>query len=92
MNVNDSVVSQDGTLEVTLTGFDPARGKGQIRVEELVQKPGWFYITAKFASGGQSRIDYKTWDVNKASEFEIITSVRNDAVTSLGLVRVETSS
>lgn len=91
MNINDSVVSEDGALKVTLTAFDPIRGKGQIRVQELVQKRGWFYITAKFGSGGQSRIDYKTWDVNKTSEFEIVTSVRNDPVASIELVRVESS-
>lgn len=51
MNINDSALSQDGSLKVTLTAFDPARGKGQIRIEELVEKRGWFYVTVKFAAG-----------------------------------------
>lgn len=54
MNINDSAVSKDGSLKVTLTAFDPARTKGQIRIEELVQKRGWFYVTVKFAPGGRS--------------------------------------
>jgi hypothetical protein len=89
---NHSVVSQDGALRVTLTAFDPARGKGQVKVEELVQKRGWFYITIKFGAGGQHRIDYKTWDVNKASAFEVSTSVRNDRVSAIEIVRVPESS
>lgn len=91
VNINDSVVSEDGALKVTLTAFDPTRGKGQIRVEELSQKKGWFYITAKFGAGGQNRIDYKTWDVHKASLFEITTTVRNDPVTAIEIARVNSS-
>lgn len=82
MNINDSVVSQDGSLKVTLTAFDPSRGKGQIRIKELVQKRGWFYVTVKFAAGGQNRIDYKTWDVHKTPVYEVSTTVRNDSVSA----------
>lgn len=92
VNINDNVVSKDGALQITLTAFDPARGKGQIRVAELSPKRGWFYITVKFVGGGQNRIDYKTWDLNKASAFEISTSVRNDPVAAIEIVRVPESS
>lgn len=83
MDINESVVSEDGSLKVTLTAFDPARGKGQIAVEELSEKRGWFYITVNFGAAGQNRIDYKTWDVHKTPQFEISTSVPNDTVTSI---------
>ena len=86
MNIHDSAVSQDGSLKVTLAAFDPARGKGQIRIEELVEKRGWFYVTVKFAAGGQSRIDYKTWDVHKTTVYEVSTTVRNDSVSAIEIV------
>lgn len=86
MDINESVVSDDGSLKVTLTAFDSARGKGQITVEELSQKRGWFYITVKFEAGGQNQIDYKTWDVYKASTFEITTTVRNDTIASIEFI------
>jgi hypothetical protein len=86
VNINDSIVNADGSLKVTLVAFDANRGKGQIKVEEIVQKRGWFYITVKFGAGGQNRIDYKTWDVYKASVFDISTTVRGDTVTAIEIV------
>jgi hypothetical protein len=91
VDINDTVTSGDGSLRATLVAFDPARGKGQIRVEELSQKRGWFYITVKFGAGGQNKIDYKTWDVNKTSLFEVSTSVRNDSVTGIEITPVPSS-
>jgi len=35
VNINDSVTSQDATLKVTLTAFDPRRGEGRVKIEEL---------------------------------------------------------
>jgi hypothetical protein len=88
VEINESVVSEDRSLKVTLTAFDSARGKGQITLEELSQKRGWFYITVRFGAGGQNQIDYKTWDVYKASTFEITTTVRNDTVASIEIIPV----
>jgi hypothetical protein len=48
-------------------------------------------VTGKFGAGGQNRIDYKTWDVNKALVFEITTSVRNGPVTAIEIGRVTSS-
>jgi hypothetical protein len=36
MNINDSVVSADGALEVTLTAFEPTKGTGQISVDDFI--------------------------------------------------------
>ena len=88
VNVADFVTSQDGTLKVTLTTFDPSKQRGFIKIEELSPSRGRFYVTAKFASGGQTRIDYKTWDLNKISDHEITTSVPNDSVNSIEIVSV----
>jgi hypothetical protein len=35
VNINDSVTSPDGALKVTLTAFDPRRGEGRLKIEEL---------------------------------------------------------
>lgn len=87
MNVNDSVVSQDGSLKATLTAFDPSRGQGRVKVEELASERGRFYVTVTYGEAGQTRIDYKTYDVNKASEFPFATN-RNDAIKGIEIVRV----
>jgi hypothetical protein len=92
LDINDSVVSQDGTLKVKLTAFDPARGKGQINVTEISQKRGWFYIIVKFRAGGQNRIEYKTWDVHKTSDYEISTIARGDSIDGVQIIRVPESS
>jgi len=89
VNINDSVVSKDQSLKVTLVAFDPNRGKGLIEVEELSMNPAWFYINVKFGGGGQFSVNYKTWDTNKASSYGIETSVKNDVVASIELTRMQ---
>lgn len=71
MNINDSVTSQDGALKVTLTAFDPRRGEGRVKIEELKAERGCFYVTVEYGEAGQTRIDYKTYDLKKASEFPL---------------------
>ncbi len=39
---------------------------------------GRFYVTVTYGEAGQTRIDYKTYDVHKASEFPFTTN-RGDA-------------
>ena len=94
MNVNDSVVSQDGALRVTLTAFDPRTGQGRLKIEELKAERGRFYVTVTYGEAGQTRIDYKTYDLKKASELPFATN-RNDAIKgdrnrpgSCGLIRL----
>lgn len=41
VEVNDSVVSPDGALKVTLTAFDPRRGEGRVKIEELAGGAGF---------------------------------------------------
>jgi len=45
VNIGDSVTSQDGALKVTLTAFDPRRGEGRLKIEELKAERGRFYVT-----------------------------------------------
>lgn len=78
MNIHDSAVSQDGSLKVTLTVFDPRSGQGRLKIEELKAERGRFYVTVTYGEAGQTRIDYKTYDVHKASEFPFTTN-RGDA-------------
>ena len=40
MEVNDSVTSEDGALKVTLAAFDPRRGEGRVKIEELKAERG----------------------------------------------------
>lgn len=87
MNVNDSVTSQDGALKATLTAFDPRSGQGRLKIEELKAERGRFYVTVTYGEAGQTRIDYKTYDVHKASEFPFTTN-RNDAIKEITIVRV----
>jgi hypothetical protein len=87
VNINDSVTSPDGTLKVTLTAFDPKWGEGRVKIEELLGERGRFYVTVEYGEAGQTRIDYKTYDLKKASEFPFHTN-RNDAIKEITIVRV----
>lgn len=87
MNINDNVVNADGALKVTLTAFDPRKGEGRVKIEELQGERGRFYVTVMYGEAGQTRIDYKTYDVHKASEFPFTTN-RNDAIRGIEIVRV----
>ena len=88
MTVGESVHSPDGLLKVTQTAFDPDRGIGQLRLEELGSGRGWFYVTAKFAKGGQHRIDYKTFDVYKTEMHSVQTINRGDEVASIEILPI----
>jgi len=48
VNIGDSVTSQDGALQVTLTAFDPRRGEGRVKIEELKAERGRFYVTVEY--------------------------------------------
>lgn len=85
--LNDSIVSPDGALKVTLIAFDPKKGEGRVKIEELHRERGRFYVTVKYGEAGQMRIDYKTYDVYKSSEFPFTTN-RNDAIKAIEIVRV----
>lgn len=87
MNIHDSVVSQDGALKVTLTAFDPKTGHGRLKIEELNAERGRFYVTVTYGEAGQTRIDYKTYDLKKAKEYPFATN-RNDAIKEITIVRV----
>jgi hypothetical protein len=87
VNINDSVTSEDGALKVTLTAFDPRRGEGRLKIEELKAERGRFYVTVTYGDAGQTRIDYKTYDLKKPSEVPFHTN-RNDAVKEITIVRV----
>ena len=87
MEVNDSVFSEDKALQVTLTAYDPSSGAGQIRICEFSPEKGRFYVTVKYGEAGQTRYDYKTYDVHKQLEHQFIAN-HNDAVTGIEIVRV----
>jgi hypothetical protein len=87
VEVNDSVTSQDGALKATLTAFDPKSGQGRLKTEELKAERGRFYVTVTYGEAGQTRIDYKTYDLRKASEFPFHTN-RNDAIKEIKIDRV----
>lgn len=40
-----------------------------MKIEELKAERGRFYVTVSYGEAGQTRIDYKTYDVHKATEF-----------------------
>ena len=74
-------------MKATLTAFDPKRGEGRLKIEELKPERGRFYVTVTYGEAGQTRIDYKTYDVKKASEFPFYTN-RNDAIKEIKIARV----
>jgi hypothetical protein len=49
VNIGDSVTSQDGALRATLTAFDPRRGEGRVKIEELKAERGRRRILAALA-------------------------------------------
>jgi hypothetical protein len=87
MDVNETAVSEDKALMVTLTAFDPMSGAGRVKIDELLLEDGWFYVTVKYGQDGQTRIDYKTYDLHKPIEYSFFAN-RNDAVTGIEIVRV----
>lgn len=87
VNINDSVSSEDGALKATLTAFDPKSGQGRVKIEELKAERGRFYVTVTYGEAGQTRIDYKTYDLKKASELPFHTN-RNDGIKEIKIVRV----
>ena len=87
MNINDSVTSPDGALKVTLTAFDPRTGQGRLKIEGPQAERGRFYVTVEYGEAGQTRIDCKTYDLKKASEYPFATN-RNDAIKEIKIVRV----
>ena len=84
---SNSVTCPDGALKVTLTAFDPRKGEGRVKIEEPLGERGRFYVTVEYGDAGQTRIDYKTYDLKKASEFPFNTN-RNDAIKEIKIVRV----
>lgn len=67
--------------------FDPRSGQGRLRIDELKAERGRFHVTATYGEVGQTRIDYKTCDVHKASEIPFTTD-RGDAIKEITVVRV----
>ena len=65
MNIRDSVVSPDGALKATLAAFDSKSGQGRLKIEELKAERGRFYVTVTYGEAGQTRIDYKTYDLKE---------------------------
>jgi hypothetical protein len=53
VEVNDSVVSPDGALKVTLIAFDPMKGTGRVKIEEPHGERGRFYVTVKYVKPGR---------------------------------------
>jgi len=86
MKVCDSVVSTDGFLKVTLDAFNPDRGNGNIKIEELSDKVGRFFVNVNFRSGERDTVDYRPGDVSRSGAlFGISTTTRNDAISSIVL-------
>uniref|UniRef100_E6PX39 Uncharacterized protein n=1 Tax=mine drainage metagenome TaxID=410659 RepID=E6PX39_9ZZZZ len=71
----------------TLTAFDPKSGAGRVKIDELLREKGRFYVTVKYGQDGQTRIDYKIYDVHKSIEYSFFAN-RNEAVTGIEIVRV----
>lgn len=84
MDVNETVVSNDGRLKATLAKFDHQTGKALIHVTELSLTPSRFQISIRFANGTVTTIDYKTWDVDKSESVEI-----NDLSSANNIVGIE---
>ena len=85
MKVNATTDSSDGGLRVKLVEPDPRTGHGRIQIIELSQERARYYVTVLYGSG-QKRIDYKTYDLMKATVFEF-EALPND-VTDITIVTV----
>ena len=90
MKPGETVNSADGSLRVTLMNFNPETGIGHLQFEELASEPAWYYVTARFENGGEHRIDYKTFDVNKSSVHAVRTINRGDAIAEIRIIVMQT--
>lgn len=88
MEIGDSVTSGDGVLRITLATFDAMAGKGQVKVEELAQASGRFYVRVTFGSGSESCVYYRMGDTSRTYSplFEISTLARGDTVAAIDIV------
>jgi hypothetical protein len=86
--VNESIFSPDQKLKVTLVGFNPEDGLGKVTIEELSNERGWYYIAIRYGDNGETRIDYKTYDVNKPSEVPFRTN-RNDQINEIEILSID---
>jgi hypothetical protein len=73
--------------DIVATDKLPKAGQGRLKVEELKAERGRFYVTVTYGEAGQTRIDYKTYDLKKASEYPFTTN-RGDAIKEITIVRV----
>lgn len=51
MEVNDSAISQAGSLQVTIIAFDPRKDQGRVKIEELHRERGRYYVHRKVRGG-----------------------------------------
>ena len=86
MNVNATRGSSDGVLRVKLVEHDRRTGNGRIQIIELRQEHARYYVTVLYGSG-QQRIDYKTYDLMKATVFAF-QARPNEDVTDITIVAV----
>jgi hypothetical protein len=86
MNVNATRDSSDGVLRVKLVEHDPRTGNGQIQIIELRKEHARYFVTVLYGLG-QQRIDYKTYDLMKATVFAF-QARPNEDVTDITIVAV----
>jgi hypothetical protein len=89
MNVDTSMDSTDGGLGVKLVEYEPETGRGRIQIIELSQEHARYYVTVRYGgnNSGQTRIDYKTYDLRKATAFPF-QALPHDDVTDITIVAV----
>lgn len=84
----NTIQFEDDFIEVRVLSFNPDNGHADIHVQKKTAQVGFYYITVQFRSGDSTRLDYDGGNPSIPVEWDVITSHRNDAIGSIGVIKV----
>lgn len=79
---------EDSHITVRLLGFDPATGRANLSVDEHDSNVGFYFITVRFASGDETRINYDGGNPRRDLMPVVQTGHANDAINEIEVKRV----
>jgi hypothetical protein len=86
MDIGESIPNDEGSLKVTLIDFDPVRGKGHIKIDDVHSEKRDYIVVVKFASGGDHRIKHEPRNPRYTPTAEISSMARGDQITGIEFI------
>ena len=79
---------EDSHITLRLLGFDPATGRASLSVDEHDSNQGFYFITVRFASGDETRVNYDGGNPRRNLKPVVQTGHANDAISEIEVIRV----